>query len=167
MNQKALASTDLEALVGQLRSLIAQARTQALRAVDTIQVRTCWEIGHHIVEFEQQGSSRAEFGTKLLQNLAQRLTAEFGSGFDTSNLRNMRRFYLAFSIRDALRPELSWTHYRTLARIENEGARLWYVQEAVTQNWSSRALERQINTPGKSTRTRLDGSIASLFTGAG
>lgn len=133
-------------LLEQLRGLIAQARSQALRAVDVIHVRTCWEIGRHIVEFEQQGQVRATYGVRLLPQLAERLTQEFGRGFDASNLRYMRLFYQAFPNCDALRHELSWTHYRRLLRLENEAARQWYMHEAVAQNWSSRALERQINT---------------------
>ena len=133
-------------LLGRLRELIVQARTQALRAVDAIQVQTCWEIGRHIVDFEQQGQARATYGARLMPQLAERLTQEFGRGFDASNLRNMRMFYQTFSIRDALRHELNWTHYRRLLRVESEAARQWYVSEAVRQNWSSRALERQIGT---------------------
>jgi predicted nuclease of restriction endonuclease-like (RecB) superfamily len=85
-------------------------------------------------------------GTRLLQTLASSLAAEFGRGFDTSNLRYMRLFYQAFPIRDALRHELSWTHYRNLLKVENEAARAWYMNEAATQGWTTRALERQINT---------------------
>ncbi|RFC52853.1 MAG: putative nuclease of restriction endonuclease-like (RecB) superfamily, DUF1016 family [Verrucomicrobia bacterium] len=116
-----------------------------LRAVDVVQVRTCWGVGRHIVEFEQGGAVRAEYGAKLLPRLAEKLTEEFGRGFDASNLRYMRLFYHAFPNCDALRHELSWTHYRTLLRVEDEAAREWYVKEAVTQNWSSRALERQVS----------------------
>jgi hypothetical protein len=74
------------------------------------------------------------------------LAEEFGRGFDTFNLRYMRLFYQAFPKRDALRHELSWTHYRTLLRVEEEPARLWYMKEAASQGWTTRALERQINT---------------------
>lgn len=81
-----------------------------------------------------------------MPKLAERLTAEFGRGFDASNLRYMRLFFLAFPICDALRRELSWTHYRTLLRVESEPARLWYMKESAEQNWSTRALERQIGT---------------------
>lgn len=133
-------------LLDALRGLIRQGRQQALRAVDMVQVQTCWEIGRHIVEFEQQGEARAAYGKKLLPSLADSLTSEFGKGFDATNLRHMRGFYLAFPIRDAVRRELSWTHYRTLLRVENEAARQWYMNEAATQNWSSRALDRQIGT---------------------
>ena len=133
-------------LLDALRSLIQQGRQKALRAVDMVQVQTFWQVGRHIVEFEQGGESRASYGKKLLPRLAQVLTREFGKGFDDRNLRNMRAFYLTFPIWNAVRTELSWTHYRLMLRVSDEKARQWYVNEAATQNWSSRALERQINT---------------------
>ena len=136
----------LTGLVEALRGLIQQGRQQALRAVDMVQVYTCWEVGRHIVEFEQGGAVRAAYGKRLLPELAQALTREFGRGFDASNLRHMRGFFLAFPIRDALRRELSWTHYRLLLRVDSADARQWYMTEAATQNWSSRALERQMGT---------------------
>ena len=139
-------SAALNGLVGQLRGLIAQARAQALRTVDAVQVRACWEIGRHIVEFEQQGHARAAYGARLLPQLAERLSHEFGAGFDARNLRHMRSFFQAFPFWDAVRTELSWTHYRTLLRVDSEAARQWYMSEAIVQNWSSRALERQIGT---------------------
>jgi predicted nuclease of restriction endonuclease-like (RecB) superfamily len=161
-------------LLHSLRELIQDARQKALRAVDTVQVQTCWEIGRHIVEFEQGGSARAEYGSRLLQTLASSLAAEFGRGFDASNLRYMRLFYQAFPKRDALRHELSWTHYRTLLRVEEEPARLWYMKEAASQGWTTRALERQINTLyyerllASSDRTAVEeeasGGIATLQT---
>ena len=136
----------LASLLGNLGELIRDARQKVLRTVDTVQVQTCWQIGRHIVEFEQEGARRAGYGKQLLTTLAQSLTAEFGKGFDNSNLRYMRLFYQAFPIRDALRHELSWTHYRRLLRVDSDTARQWYMDEAANQNWSSRALERQINT---------------------
>jgi predicted nuclease of restriction endonuclease-like (RecB) superfamily len=136
----------ITSLPGNLGELIRQARLKLLRAVDTAQVQTYWQIGRHIVEFEQEGSRRAVYGKQLLATLAKVLTVEFGKGFDETNLRKMRLFYQAFPIRDALRLELSWTHYRRLLRVDNDSARLWYTNESATQNWSSRALERQINT---------------------
>ena len=96
----------LQPLIGNLAELIRQARQQAIRAVDVLQVQTCWEIGRYIVEFEQGGEARAGYGKQLLPTLAEALTAEFGKGFDTTNLRHMRGFFLAFPIRDALRREL-------------------------------------------------------------
>lgn len=140
------ASNSLNDLVGQLRHLIAEARSRALRAVDVIQVQTCWQVGRHIVEFEQGGEARAAYGKRLLPLLAEQLTTEFGKGFDASNLRYMRLFYQAFPKCDALRHELSWTHYRLLTRVDKADARQWYMNEAAEQNWSSRALERQMGT---------------------
>lgn len=100
-------AASLDGLVHDLRALIAESRQQALRAVDVVQVRTCWGVGRHIVEFEQRGAARADYGSRLLPRLAEMLTAEFGRGFDASNLRYMRLFYLTFPICDALRHELS------------------------------------------------------------
>lgn len=136
----------LPTLISQLRGLIEAARGQALRAVDSIQVRNCWEIGQHIVEFEQLGADRAAYGIRLIPRLAESLTAEFGRGFDASNLRYMRLFYLAVPIRDALRHELSLTDYRNLLRVDGEQSRHWYMNEAADQNWSTRALDRKIGT---------------------
>ena len=140
------AASSLATLVDRLRAIIADARHRALRAVDSVQVRTCWEVGRHIVEFEQGGARRADYGARLLQRLARELTTDFGKGFDVSNLRYMRLFYQSFPIRDALRHELSWTHYRSLLRVENAAARSWYMNEAAAQAWSTRVLDRQIGT---------------------
>ena len=139
-------TVQLTGLLDALRGLIQQGRQHALRAVDMVQVQTCWEIGRHIVEFEQGGEARAAYGKKLLPRLAETLSREFGKGFDATNLRHMRGFFLGFPIRDAVRRELSWTHYRLLLRVDNPKARQWYMDEAATQNWSSRALDRQIGT---------------------
>ena len=133
-------------LLAALRGLIEGARQKVMRAADTAQVQTYWQIGRHIVEFEQGGAARAEYGAKLLPRLAETLTKEFGRGFDASNLHKMKQFYLTFPMLDALRPELSWTHCRLLLRVDNPEARQWYLQEAAAQNWSTRLLERHIGT---------------------
>lgn len=140
MNQIAAQTPLLQAI----RELVQQARQQIQRSVNSAMVQTYWHIGRLIVEDEQQGDARAEYGKQQLEQLSARLTDEFGKGFDVTNLRSMRRFYQAFPIRDAVRLELSWTHYRYLIRIDNPSAREWYAQEAITQGWSARALERQI-----------------------
>lgn len=133
-------------LLEALRGLILQARQRVLATANVAQVQTYWQIGRHIVEFEQGGKTRAVHGKALLIRLAESLTQEFGKGFDASNLRYMRLFYHAFPNCDALRHELSWTHYRLLQRVDSPEARLWYMREAADQNWSSRVLERQIGT---------------------
>ncbi len=138
--------TALPPLLDALRDLIVQARQQVLRHVDVVQVQTYWHIGRHIVEFEQGGQARAAYGKRLLPQLGQALSQEFGKGFDASNLRYMRLFYQAFPKCDALRHELSWTHYRLLLRADAPAARQWYMQEAATQNWSTRVLERHLGT---------------------
>jgi predicted nuclease of restriction endonuclease-like (RecB) superfamily len=108
-------------------------------------VHSYWHIGQMIVEHEQQGASRAEYGKQQLQHLSAQLTERLGKGFDATNLRNMRRFYLAFPIQETVSLELSWSHYNALSRVENESARQWYLQEAQAQAWSVRALDRQIS----------------------
>ena len=125
-------------------AIVQQTRQQTKKVVNQQMVQTYWHIGHLIVEHEQQGQERAEYGKQLLKQLSKRLKNDFGRGFDTTNLRNMRQLYLTFPKRDALRRELSWTHYRSLIRVENQQARDWYAAESVAQDWSSRALERQI-----------------------
>ena len=97
-----------------------------------------------MVEEEQAGASRAEYGQRVINDLAEKLSVEFGRGFDARELRRYRQFYLLFPKWDALRPELTWTHYRTLIRVENERARLYYMNEAALQNWSTRSLDSQI-----------------------
>ena len=138
--------TRLSSLADAIATQIEQARGQLRQTVNSVMVQSYWNIGRLIVEDEQQGESRAEYGKQQLQQLSQQLTERLGKGFDITNLRKMRTFYQAFPIRDALRLELSWTHYRTLLRIDNPQARDWYLHEAITQSWSARALERQIGT---------------------
>ena len=129
-----------------IRALLLAARTQVRQTVNTAMVQTYWHIGRMIVEDEQGGQKRAAYGKQVLPELARKLSDEFGTGFDVSNLRNMRRFYQAFPIRETLSPELSWSAYLSLMRLENTQAREWYAQEAAQQGWSVRALDRQIST---------------------
>lgn len=139
------AGRSFDGLVRELHSFISESRRQIVRVVDAAQVQTCWGVGRYIVEFEQKGVSKADYGAKLLPRLAEVLTRDFGKGFDSSNLHKMRQFYLTFPILDSLSLKLTWTHYRTLLRVEDSKARDWYIQEAVAQNWSVRALDRQIS----------------------
>ncbi|TXT21800.1 MAG: hypothetical protein FD134_2557 [Gallionellaceae bacterium] len=109
-------------------------------------MRTSWEVGRHIVEFEQGGQARAAYGAGLLAQVAERLTAEFGKGFDASNLYKMTQLYRLYPNLDAASLNLSWTHYRLLLRLDDPLARDWYAKEASGQNWSTRQLDRQIGT---------------------
>ena len=132
-------------LYGAIHQVLQSARQTAYKAVNFAMVQAYWQIGRLIVEDEQNGEVRAEYGRKVLEELAKRLTAEFGTGFTVTNLKYMRAFYRAFPIGHALRDELSWTHYRLLLKVENPDARNWYMNEAAAENWSSRQLERQIS----------------------
>lgn len=129
----------------QIKSILESARNQVYSTANSAMIQAYWNIGKSIIE--QQGKSeRAEYGTQLLKELSKKLTKDFGKGFTTSNLRNMRQFYLTFPNCYALRNNLSWTHYRMLMRIENEKARNFYLEECEKSNWSTRQLERQINS---------------------
>ena len=126
--------------------ILRAARTQAHRAVNFAMVEAYWTIGRMIVEEEQRGETRAGYGTQRIARLSERLCSEFGRGFSVQSLWNMRQFYQCFPILSALRRELTWTHYKALIRVESESARSCYLQEVTHQNWSVRALERQIHS---------------------
>jgi predicted nuclease of restriction endonuclease-like (RecB) superfamily len=135
-----------DSLYEKIAALITVARGRVRSVVNQAMVMTYWQVGQCIVEDEQQGQARAEYGKAVLENLAEQLTVEFGKGFEVRNLRNMRQFYLLFPNWNAVRSDLSWTHYRLLLKVENKVARDWYMTEAATEGWSTRSLERQINS---------------------
>jgi predicted nuclease of restriction endonuclease-like (RecB) superfamily len=159
-----------EPLYQEVRAVLESARAGAYRAVNAAMVQAYWQVGRLIVEHEQGGERRAAYGEAVLEELSRRLTAEFGRGFDITNLRKMRQFYRMFEIRDAVRLEsgetkrdavrlvssvetsrhtasgdLSWSHFRLLMQVEDPAAREWYMREAADQHWSTRQLERQIS----------------------
>jgi predicted nuclease of restriction endonuclease-like (RecB) superfamily len=132
-------------LISDIRALLAASRQQLQTAVNSAMVLTYWQVGRLIVEDEQAGAARAEYGAQALQTLSVALQAEFGKGFDVTNLRNMRRLYQAFPIRETLSLELGWSHYCRVLRVESPRARDWYIEEAIANRWSVRALDRQIS----------------------
>lgn len=129
----------------EIKAILSAARNKAYQTANFAMVEAYWLIGKSIME-EQRNEERAEYGTGLLQELSAQMTSDFGKGFTVANLKNMRQFYQIFPNSYALRSELSWTHYRLLMRVENETARQFYLEEAVKSQWSTRQLERQINT---------------------
>ena len=143
LNIRATDGTELYAIV---RDVLQKARQSIARNVNSAIVHAYWQVGRHIVEYEQSGEQRAKYGNATLKQLSEKLSTEFGSGFTVTNLKLMRQFYLAFPIGHALRDELSWTHYRSLLKVQNQNVRLWYMDECVRENWSTRQLDRQINT---------------------
>ena len=133
-------------LFSSIKEIIIASRGRAYRMVNAVLIETYWQIGKTIIEDELGGNTRAEYGKYTLKNLAQQLTLEFGKGFDERNLNNMKAFYQAFPIWNALRTELSWTHYRLLSRIETIEKRSYYLNEAIQSNLNSRQLQREINS---------------------
>ena len=139
--------TGADAAYRTIAEILQTARATAYRAVNEVMVQAYWRIGRVIVEEEQRGKKRADYGRALIEELAERLTVNFGKGFDKSNLWHMRKFYLTFpDILDAVRRELSWTHYRMLLRVEKDDARSFYEIEAANSHWSTRELDRQIGS---------------------
>ncbi len=137
---------DIKDIYLKIKETLIESRKQTYTAVNSAMVQAYWQIGRIIVEHEQNGNLRAEYGKAILEKLSEQLTEEFGKGFDIRNLRNMRNFYIKFQKRNALRSELSWTHYRLLIKIKDDKARNWYMEESIRSAWSSRQLERQIST---------------------
>lgn len=136
-------------LYAQIQTVLQQARHQARRSVNQAMVQAYWQVGQLIVEHEQGGDGRAAYGARTLQLLADRLTAEFGTGFAVQSLRNYRQFYQSIpsaDIRSTPWSELGWSHIKVLMRVADPAARQWYAQEAVSQTWSVAALDRQIGT---------------------
>jgi predicted nuclease of restriction endonuclease-like (RecB) superfamily len=126
-----------------IRTVLAEARTKVFNAANSAMVTAYWEIGQQITKAI---GDRAEYGRQLLLFLSERLTEEFGKGFTERNLRAMRQFHETFPIRHALRAELTWTHYRFLMRVEEPSRREFYLSECADLGWTSRQLERQINS---------------------
>lgn len=134
-----------DSLYSDIRTTLTEARRKAMTAVNSAMIDAYWNVGKLIVE-AQGGSSKAAYGTSLIENLAKRLTKEFGKGFTATNLKYMRQFYLVFPIRHTVCDKLSWSHIRLLLRVSNPKAREYYATEAANAPWSVRQLERQIHT---------------------
>ena len=128
-----------------IRSYVITAQNKVYAAVNSAMVVAYWEIGEQLYKACGE-NDRAEYGKNLIKFLSDKLMSEFGKGFDESSLRKMRKFYLTYPIRDTLCPELSWSHYRVLIRIEDKVVRDFYTEECAKSSWSVRQLERQINT---------------------
>jgi predicted nuclease of restriction endonuclease-like (RecB) superfamily len=139
-------SLETNNLLQSIKDVIYESRQQVYRIANAALLQSYWQIGKLIIEDEQHGQIKAKYGDSTLKTLATQLTLEFGKGFDERNLNNMRAFFRAFPIWNALRTELSWTHYRLLCRIDSEERRTFYMQESIENNWNSRELQRQINS---------------------
>lgn len=132
--------------VHDIKTIIGQARTQAVRSVEFHRVQMYWKLGERIFVEEQQGKERAGYGTYLIRNLAKEVEPVFGSGFSYRQLERCRQFYREFPIASALRTQLNWFQYKMLISIEDSNKRTYYELEAVKNCWTGRELERQINS---------------------
>ena len=132
--------------VSEIKTIIGQAHTKAVRSVEFYRVEMYWRLGERIFEEEQQGKERADYGSYLIQGLAEQLTPEFGSGFSIRQLERCRQFYRMYPIASAVRTQLNWMQYKLLISIEDISKREYYELEAVKNAWTGRELERQINS---------------------
>ncbi|MCU0340832.1 MAG: DUF1016 N-terminal domain-containing protein, partial [Spirosomaceae bacterium] len=147
--------------IADIKAILAAAKQQVYSAVNTAMVQAYWLIGKRIVEQEQHGKERAEYGSFLIKNLAEELTNEFGKGFSEQSLKNFRQFYVVFNDLpisstiwnelptqkgSTLWSQLSWSHFKALMRVTNPEARAYYLKETAENNWSVRTLDRNIAT---------------------
>ena len=135
--------------INEIKKILKNARQKAYTAVNSAMVEAYWKIGKRIVEEEQNGKERAEYGKEILQNLSKELTEEFGKGYSYRTLREIRQFYLMFSDFEKWRTvsaKLTWSHFQKVLRVSDEKARIFYLTEAAENMWSVRTLDRNIST---------------------
>lgn len=141
-----IADEKYRSLINEIGSVLLNARNKISREVNATMVDTYWSIGQYIVEYEQQGKERAEYGTNLLNRLSKDLTRLYGKGFGKSNLIYIRKLYLAFPIGGTVSHLLSWSHYYEVLKLDNELERSFYIKECEKQHWSVRELKRQMDS---------------------
>src|SRR3989344_1097585 len=139
-----MTKTDYSELIGKISELVNQSKTELAKTINTKIVQTYWTVGKYIVEYEQKGKVRADYGSELMKTLSRELSAKLGKGFSRSNLQNMRIFYLSYPKSQTLSGKLSWSHYCLLLGISNKQARQFYEKETINSKWSVRELERQV-----------------------
>lgn len=136
-------------LVDEIRGIIEKGQKQACSSVNQAVIVTYWSIGRRIVEEEQYGNTRADYGKQLINQLADKLSVEYGNNYTARRLRDYRQFYLRFKdlqIWHSRVPNLTWTHFRRIMAVPQEEARQWYANEASREMWSVRTLDRNIST---------------------
>lgn len=144
--KKSLLKTEYQSLKIQIGELLREGRKQAARAINTVLVQTYWHIGKHIVEFEQGGKEKSDYGSELLDRLSRDLTLEFGKGFSRSNLFQVRQFYNKFPKIQTLSGQLSWSHYSEILKAEDDLEISFYSKQCEKENWSVRELKRQMKS---------------------
>jgi len=146
MNKELTTKGKYQELIDSIGGMVQQARNKAFQAVNNILVRTYWEIGRLIVEYEYNAGKKAEYGSKLFERIAADLRRSYGKGFSRSNVIYMRLLYLNYQKSQTLSDQLSWSHYVELLGVSDDLARAFYEKECVVNHWSVRELERQINS---------------------
>lgn len=152
MNKNAITPTDgaEQQFFTEIAQILQAGRQQAQQAVNTVMVQTYWQLGRRIVEYEQKGNIRAEYGKALISKLSRYLGEQFGQGFSVANLKNFRQFYLTFpdfaEFATHCVANLGWTHIRLIMRLDTARERNYYLQESSSQNWSTRLLELNIKS---------------------
>lgn len=147
MEKNNITSRNTGSLLSDVRSIVEQGLQTAYMGVNTVMVSTYWQVGRRIVEEEQHGEKRAEYGKQIITLLADNLSKTYSKGFTARDLRSYRQFYLSFTdleIWHSRVPNLSWTHFRTMLRVTDDDARYWYMHEASREMWSVRTLDRNI-----------------------
>ena len=139
-------STNYENLVGRIGDLLSIGRTRAAQEINTILVRTYWEIGKYIVEFEQKGKLKAEYGTELFERLSKDLTFKYGKGFSKSNLIYIRKLYISFPKSETLSHKLTWSHYFEILKSDSKLEISFYLKQTEKEKWSVRELKRQMKS---------------------
>lgn len=145
-NDRTLSANAYNKLLESIGDTLRQGRERAYTAINTAMLRTNWEIGRYIVEYEQGGLQRAEYGTNLLDRLYRDLTAAYGKGFSRSNIAKIRKLYLCFPIVQTLSAQLSWSHYVEILKEEDELAISFYAKQCEIEHWSVRELKRQMRS---------------------
>ena len=143
-NKIILKDDEINSIFDNIKDLVIISRNRVYSAVNTEMLSLYWNIGKAIMEI-QQGDERASYGETVLEKISQKLTAEFGKGFSSRNLRTMRKFYLMYPIWKTVSSKLSWSHYLELIKIEEKHKRNFYLNECINSRWSVRELQRQKN----------------------
>ena len=138
-------SNNSEPLYEQVSNMCNTTRRQVTQAINTATIESYWAVGRYIVEYEQQGNARADYGDETIKRLSSRLTIEYGQGFTVANLKFMRQFYLCYPQGLGADNKLSWTHLRSLLKVDSDAARSFYQTKCVANNWSTRELDYQIS----------------------
>jgi hypothetical protein len=135
-----------DSLIDNIGHLLSEGRRKAIQSVNSILVQTYWEIGRYIVEFEQKGNEKAEYGTQLFERLSRDLTLRYGKGFGRSNLFQIRNFYLQFQKVQTLSGKLTWSHYTQILKSDTDLEISFYTKQCEKEKWSVRELKRQMKS---------------------